>query len=133
MIAQGRMFGLQQPVELTFLELPRSESVLKGLIMELNDCALPLIRKLRGVTDLKEGFTGCDVAILVGAKPRGPGMERKDLLSANSKIFEVQGKAINSYASRNCKVSVIITISVGLIGRIISFHTGLRCWKSCQH
>ena len=98
------MFGLNQPVDLTLLELPHAEAALKGVIMELNDCALPLARNIRGVVDLKEGFTGCDVAILVGAKPRGPGMERKDLLSANSKIFEVQGKAINEYASRNCKV-----------------------------
>ena len=98
------MFGLQQPVELTMLELPAAESALKGVIMELNDCALPLIRSIKGVTDVKDAFVGCDVAILVGARPRGPGMERKDLLSANSKIFEVQGKAINSYASPNCKV-----------------------------
>lgn len=127
MIGQGRMFGLHQPVELTLLELPVAESALKGVIMELNDCALPLVRNLRGVTDIKDGFTGCDVAILVGARPRGPGMERKDLLSANSKIFEVQGKAINSYASRNCKVLPIFSFMFNSR----EHSTGLRCRKSC--
>ena len=104
MIGQGRMFGPNQPVELTLLELPMSITATKGVIMELKDCALPLIRNIKDTTEQKEAFTGCDVAILVGAKPRGPGMERKDLLTANSKIFEEQGKALNSYASRNCKV-----------------------------
>jgi len=107
MIGQGRMFGLNQPVDITLLELPTGEAALRGVIMEINDCSLPLVRSVKGVTDVKDAFVGCDVAILVGARPRGPGMERKDLLSANSKIFEVQGKAINSYASRNCKVLVV--------------------------
>jgi len=104
MIGQGRMFGPTQPVNLTLLELPIAESALKGVMMELNDCALPLIREIKGTTDLKEGFSGCQVAILVGAKPRGPGMERKDLLSENAKIFKIQGQAINEYADKNCKV-----------------------------
>lgn len=104
MIAQGRMFGEQQPVELTLLELPMMEAALKGVIMELNDCALSLVTSVKAVFNEKDAFTGCEVALLVGARPRGPGMERKDLLAANSKIFETQGKAINEYASRDCKV-----------------------------
>ena len=75
--------------------------------MELDDCAYPLLAEIKTTTDLKEGFTGCQVAILVGAKPRGPGMERKDLLSQNGQIFKEQGEAINQYADRNCKVLVV--------------------------
>ena len=82
MIGQGRMFGPNQPVNVTLLEIPVAEKALQGVIMELNDCALPLIRELKGTTDIKEGFTGCQAAVLVGAKPRGPGMERKDLLGS---------------------------------------------------
>jgi len=104
MIGQGRMFGSSQPVNLTLLEIPAAENALKGVIMELNDCALPLIREIKGTTNLKEGFSGCQVAILVGAKPRGPGMERKDLLGQNAQIFKIQGQAINEYADKNCKV-----------------------------
>ena len=74
------MFGPDQPVSLTLLELPNAKKILEGTLMELNDCSLPLISNLKGSTDLKEGFQGCQVAVLVGAKPRGPGMERKDLL-----------------------------------------------------
>jgi len=107
MIAQGRMFGPNQPIDIYIFELPTSEKAVHGVMMELRDCAFPLVRKLVGTLDLKEAFSGCDAAILVGAKPRGPGMERKDLLSQNSKIFEVQGKALNDYASRDCKVLVV--------------------------
>lgn len=102
------MFGATQPFELTLLELPAHDKILQGLLMELDDCAFPLLRRIRGTTDLKEAFTDCDAAVLVGAKPRGPGMERKDLLSANSKIFEIQGKAINTYANKGCKVRIIV-------------------------
>mmetsp|Transcript_32485 Transcript_32485/g.29315 ORF Transcript_32485/g.29315 Transcript_32485/m.29315 type:complete len:357 (-) Transcript_32485:182-1252(-) len=107
MIGQGRMFGPNQPVNVTLLEIPVAEKALQGVIMELNDCALPLIRELKGTTDIKEGFTGCQAAVLVGAKPRGPGMERKDLLGQNAKIFKIQGQAINEYADKNCKVVVV--------------------------
>lgn len=106
MIGQGRMFGPTQPVNITLLELKIAEQALQGVIMELNDCALPLIRKIKGTTDYKEAFTGCEAAILVGAKPRGPGMERKDLLGQNAGIFREQGLAINEYADKNCKVIV---------------------------
>jgi len=88
MIGQGRMFGYNQPVNLTLLELRHAEGMLKGTIMELNDCALPLVRELKGTLDLKEAFTGCQVCIMVGAKPRGPNMERKDLLGQNAQIFK---------------------------------------------
>lgn len=75
--------------------------------MELNDCALPLLSKVKGTTCNKEGFEGCQLAILVGAKPRGPGMERKDLLGQNALIFKSQGEAINKWAHRNVKVVVV--------------------------
>jgi len=79
-IGQGRMFGPNQTVDIMLLEFPGMEAALEGVIMELKDCALPLVKDLRGATNLKDGFMGAQVAILVGAKPRGPGMERKDLL-----------------------------------------------------
>ena len=104
MIGQGRMFGSQQPVHLTLLEVPQAENPLKALLLELQDCALPLITKVSGTTTYEEGFKGCQYAILVGARPRGPGMERKDLLSANAKIFKDQGKALSDFADKNCKV-----------------------------
>lgn len=75
--------------------------------MELKDCAFPLLKEIKGTTSYDEGFKGCEVAILVGAKPRGPGMERKDLLSANAKIFKEQGEALEKFASRNVKVVVV--------------------------
>lgn len=75
--------------------------------MELNDCSLPLISKVKGTTCNKEAFEGCQLAILVGAKPRGPGMERKDLLGQNALIFKSQGEAINKWAHRNVKVIVV--------------------------
>lgn len=107
MIGQGRMFGPEQPVILTLLELPNSKKILEGTLMELRDCSLPLIQELKGSTELKEGFMGCEVAVLVGAKPRGPGMERKDLLGQNGQIFKAQGEALNQYASKNVKVCVV--------------------------
>lgn len=107
MIAQGRMFGPNQPVELTLLEIPQAEQALKGVIMELKDCSFPLVVGFQGVTNYQEGFRNCQMAVLVGARPRGPGMERKDLLTANAEIFKGQGKAINEYADRNCKVVVV--------------------------
>lgn len=75
--------------------------------MELQDSTLPLIRLLRGSTDYKDGFAGCEIAILVGARPRGPGMQRKDLLTANAQIFKDQGQILNQVASKNCKVVVV--------------------------
>ncbi|KRX09843.1 Lactate dehydrogenase/glycoside hydrolase, family 4, C-terminal [Pseudocohnilembus persalinus] len=107
MIGQGRMFGPNQPVDLTLLEIPQAEKALNGVLMELKDSSLPLISKLSGATDYKTGFSNCQVAILVGAKPRGPGMERSDLLGQNGQIFKGQGEALNQYADKNCKVVVV--------------------------
>ena len=75
MIAQGRMFGPRQTVSLTLLEIPQAEQSLKGVLMELKDCAFPLLKEVKGATNYKDGFEGCQVAVLVGARPRGPGME----------------------------------------------------------
>ena len=107
MIGQGRLFGPNQKVSLTLLEIPPAQQALTGVLMELKDCAFPLLSEIKGTTDYKEAFLGCQVAILVGARPRGPGMERKDLLSANAAIFKGQGQAINDWADRDCKVLVV--------------------------
>jgi len=107
MIGQGRLLGVNKPVDLTLLEVPAVENQMKATIMELNDSVYPLLNSIRGSTTLEEGFKDCELAILVGAKPRGPGMERKDLLGQNAMIFRDQGKAINTFASKNCKVLVV--------------------------
>ena len=107
MIGQGRLFGMHQAVDLTLLEVPAAENQMKATLMELEDSVLPLVSSLRGVTNYEDGFRDCEVAILVGAKPRGPGMERKDLLAQNAVIFRDQGKAINKYANKNIKIVVV--------------------------
>jgi len=91
MISQGRMFGPYQKVVLQLLELPFAEGALKGLVLELKDGAFPLIADIIATTDPEVAFKDADVAVLVGAKPRGPGMERADLLNENAKIFKAQG------------------------------------------
>lgn len=108
-IASGEMLGKDQPVILQMLELPmeKAQQALKGVMMELEDCAFPLLAGMVGTDDPKVAFKDADVALLVGAKPRGPGMERKDLLMENAKIFIEQGKALNAVASRNIKVLVV--------------------------
>ena len=106
-IAQGRMFGPYQKVILQLIELPAAEKVLKGLVMELNDGAYPLLHQIIPTTDALVGFKDVDVAVLVGARPRGPGMERGDLLSANAKIFQAQGEALNKVAKKTVKVCVV--------------------------
>src|SRR5438067_6673290 len=105
-IAAGEMLGKDQPVILQLLELPidKAQAALKGVMMELDDCALPLLAGMQGTADPKIAFKDADMAILVGARPRGPGMERKDLLLENAKIFIEQGKALDAVASRNVKV-----------------------------
>ena len=107
MIAQGRMFGPYQKVILQLLELPAAENVLKGLVMELNDCAFNLVAAIVPTTDPAVAFKDADVAVLVGAKPRGPGMERKDLLAENAKIFKAQGQALDTVAKKTVKVLVV--------------------------
>ena len=108
-IASGEMLGKDQPVILQLLELPmeKPQSALKGVMMELEDCAFPLLAGMVGTGDPKVAFKDADHALLVGAKPRGPGMERKDLLMDNAKIFIEQGNALNEVASRDVRVIVV--------------------------
>ncbi|MEO6172325.1 MAG: malate dehydrogenase [Arenimonas sp.] len=108
-IASGEMLGKDQPVILQMLELPmeKAQAALQGVMMELDDCAFPLLAGMVGTDDPMVAFKDADIALLVGARPRGPGMERKDLLLENAKIFTVQGKALNAVASRNVKVLVV--------------------------
>ncbi|MCC6505602.1 MAG: malate dehydrogenase [Aquimonas sp.] len=108
-IASGEMLGKDQPVIMQMLELPmeKAQAALKGVMMELEDCAFPLLAGMVGTDDPEVAFKDVDVALLVGAMPRGPGMERKDLLLKNAEIFTVQGKALNKVASRNVKVLVV--------------------------
>jgi malate dehydrogenase len=106
-IASGEMLGKDQPVILQLLEITPALEALKGVAMELEDCAFPLVAGIVQTDDPAVAFKDADYCLLVGARPRGPGMERKDLLEANAKIFSVQGKAINDHASRNVKVIVV--------------------------
>lgn len=106
-IAQGRMFGPYQKVILQLLELPQAEKVLQGLVMELKDGAYPCIADIIPATDALVAFKDADVVVMVGARPRGPGMERADLLTANAKIFQAQGEAINQVAKKTVKVAVV--------------------------
>ncbi len=106
-IACGDMLGKDQPVILQLLEIPPAMDALNGVVMELNDCAFPLVQGIVATDDANVAFKDSDYALLVGARPRGPGMERKDLLEANAAIFSVQGKALNDNASRNVKVLVV--------------------------
>jgi malate dehydrogenase len=108
-IAAGDMLGKDQPVVLQLLEIPdeKAQKGLKGVMMELEDCAFPLLAGMSAHGDPTTAFKDVDYALLVGARPRGPGMERKDLLSANAQIFTAQGKALNAVASRNVKVLVV--------------------------
>ena len=106
-IAAGDMLGKDQPVILQLLEIPPAMDALQGVVMELNDCAFPLLAGIEATDDPNVAFKDTDFALLVGARPRGPGMERADLLQANAKIFSVQGKAINDHASRDVRVLVV--------------------------
>lgn len=106
-IASGEMLGKDQPVILQLLEITPALNALKGVAMELDDCAFPLLQQIICTDDPSVAFKDAEYALLVGARPRGPGMERKDLLEANAAIFSVQGKAINDHAARNIKVLVV--------------------------
>jgi malate dehydrogenase len=106
-IAAGDMLGKDQPVILHLLEITPALGALQGVVMELKDCAFPLLQDIVATDDLNVAFKDVDYALLVGARPRGPGMERKDLLEANGAIFGPQGKAINDHASRDVKVLVV--------------------------
>jgi malate dehydrogenase len=106
-VASGQMLGDDQPVILQLLEITPALDALKGVAMELEDCAFPLLQGVVQTDDPNVAFKDADYALLVGARPRGPGMERKDLLEANAAIFSVQGKALNDHASRDVKVLVV--------------------------
>lgn len=106
-VAAGDMLGADQPVNLHLLEISPALPALKGVVMELADCALPTLNKVVTTDDARVAFRDCHAALLVGARPRGPGMERKDLLLANAQIFSAQGKALNEVADRNVRVLVV--------------------------
>ena len=106
-IAAGDMLGSDQPVILQLLEIPPAMDALQGVVMELDDCAFPLLQGVVASDDPVIAFADVDFAMLVGARPRGPGMERKDLLTENARIFSVQGKALNESASRDVRVLVV--------------------------
>lgn len=108
-IASGQMFGPDQPVVLRMIEIPHEKALaaLEGVAMELEDCAFPLLQDMVLTSDLNEGFKDANWALLVGAKPRGPGMERGDLIKENGPIFVGQGKAINDHANADCRIAVV--------------------------
>lgn len=105
-LASGALLGTDQPIVLRLLEITPAMPVLQGVVMELKDCAFPLLYRVEITDDPRVAFKNADYAFLVGARPRGPGMERKDLLEVNAEIFSVQGRALNEVASRNVKVLV---------------------------
>lgn len=106
-IASGSVFGPDQPVNLRLIEIEPGMAALQGVIMELDDCAFPLLNEIVGTSDLNEGFKGANWALLVGSVPRGPGMERNDLLGINGQIFTGQGKAIARNAAKDIRVLVV--------------------------
>jgi len=106
-IASGQMLGDDQPIILQLLEIPPAMGALAGVVMELEDCAFPLVQGIVATDDPNTAFAGVNFALLVGSRPRGPGMERKDLLEANAQIFSVQGKALNDHAASSVKVLVV--------------------------
>ena len=106
-VASGALLGQDQPINLQLLEITPALPTLQGVLMELNDCAFPTLNKIVATDDARVAFRDCNVGLLVGARPRGPGMERKDLLLANAQIFSAQGKALNEVASRDVRVLVV--------------------------
>jgi len=106
-VASGQMLGADQPVNLLLLEITPALGSLAGVVMELYDCAFPTLNRVVPTDDAKVAFKDCNVALLVGARPRGPGMERKDLLLANAQIFSAQGKALDAVADRDVRVLVV--------------------------
>ena len=106
-IASGQMLGPDQPISLQLLEITPAMKALEGVMMELDDCAFPLLASIKASDDANVAFDGCDYGMLVGARPRGPGMERSDLLAANGGIFKDQGSAINSVANDHVKIVVV--------------------------
>jgi len=107
LIAKGDVFGTDQPIDLVMLDLSFAEAALGGVVMELQDCAFPLVNSLTATCDQTAAFTDIDVAVLVGAFPRRPGMERKDMLEKNAEIFQAQGKLLDTVAKKTVKVLVV--------------------------
>jgi len=107
MIGSGQMAGPNQKINLCLLDIPAAAGAIEGVAMEIRDCAFPCVANIVCTTEYKVAFTGCDVALLIGAKPRGPGMVRADLLRENGAIFKGQGEALNQYASSTCKILVV--------------------------
>jgi len=107
LIANGDMLGAQQPIILQLLDLPQAQHMLRGVMMELEDCAFPLLQQVIITDDPKIAFRDTEIAMLIGSRPRGKGMERKDLIEANGAIFSAQGKLLNQYAARHVKVMVV--------------------------
>ena len=106
-VASGQMLGADQPINLNLLEISPALGTVSGVVMELHDCAFATLNRINATDDAKIAFKDCDYAMLVGARPRGPGMERKDLLLENAKIFSAQGKAMNEVASRDVHILVV--------------------------
>jgi malate dehydrogenase len=106
-VASGQMLGADQPINLMLLEITPALGSLAGVVMELSDCAFPMLHRVVATDDARVAFKDCHVALLVGARPRGPGMERKDLLLANAQIFSAQGKALDAVADRDVRVLVV--------------------------
>jgi malate dehydrogenase len=106
-VASGQMLGPDQPINLNLLEIPAASAAVAGVVMELSDCAFATLNKITATSDPNVGFKDCNFAMLVGARPRGPGMERKDLLLENAKIFSAQGKALDQVAARDVRVLVV--------------------------
>lgn len=107
MIGQGRLLGPDQPIDLCLLEIPVMEKAVQSVEYELLDCAFPLIEHIIATTDPEVGFKDCDIALLIGAKPRGPGMHGKDLLEVNAKIFKIQAEQLDRLAKPDCKICVV--------------------------
>merc|ERR1719495_43070 len=106
-IGRGKLLGPDTPIDLRLLDIPPMEKKVQGVIMELNDCAFPCLTKITGTSDYETAFKDAEICLLIGARPRGPGMVRADLLKANAKIYEGQGKAIDQWANKNVKVCVV--------------------------
>src|SRR5450631_1560951 len=106
-VASGQMLGTDQPITLNLLEIPAASAAVQGVVMELNDCAFPTLNRVMATHDPSLAFKDCNFGMLVGARPRGPGMERKDLLLENAKIFSAQGKALDAVASRDVRILVV--------------------------
>jgi malate dehydrogenase len=119
-IASGEMLGKDQPVILQLLDLPQAQNAVKGVMMELQDCAFPLLAGMVATDDPEVAFKDAQVAILVGARPRSKGMERADLLAANAEIFTVQGAALNKVADREVKVLVVFGATTALLCTLIT-------------